>query len=134
MSYNSVEAARFVDFQFDRFKAPKPSEASLDKIIQYVTEYVIINHHYPLTPQDAMSRYAYPGLTEAEKHRITGQLEFELKTAFDRKITHNQIHLASWATIMFCWSSQGDSHLNWYKRLAEESKYEYEKVLLPIKA
>lgn len=137
MSYpysSPIEAVRFVDLQFDRFKAPKPSEQSLDKIIQYVSEYVIVNSHYPQTPQDAFARYEYPGLTDGEKHDIVDQLEFELKAAFDQKITFHQINLAAWATIMFCWSEQGEEHLNWYKRLAEESKYEYEKVLLPINA
>jgi glycosidase len=133
--YNSCEEAiKFVDLQFDRFQAPKPSAKSVDKIVDYVTKYVTDNNYYPLNPNDAITRFTYPGLTEPERFSITGKLEYELKMEIDRAITHDQIHLAAWAALMFCWSEEGEEHLSWYKTIAEEGNREFQKIMLQANA
>jgi len=118
-----TESVEFVEFQFDRYRAPKPSHRALDKVIDFVLSSVVKMRHFPTTPNDAYIRYNNPGLTELEKHQILGKLEYELRIFFKipaSEIDFNQLHLATWATIMFAWSEPGERIVSWYKKVTEE--------------
>ncbi len=116
------ELVSFLDMEFVRFRAPKPSEKSFDIIGAFVMKYVVKNHYYPFHPDDAHRRYKYPGLTEPEKHHILGPLEYELKVNKHDPITFNQLHLAAWAALLFCWSQGARDHLEWVRKLEKEEE------------
>lgn len=126
------EAIKFIQRQFDRFNAPRPQVKSLDRIVDYVTNYVIKNNYYPSDHVEALRRFNQPGLTEPEKFALTAKLEYEIRLEIDRNISWNQIHLACWAALMYCWSDQSTDHLDWYKKLAEENIREYDKVMATV--
>lgn len=116
------EAVWFVEYQFDRFQAPKPSQKSIDVIGDFVITHVVKNRYWPTTPGDAVVRYNVPGLTEAEKHWFVPQLEIELKIKLRDPITFDQIHLACWSALLFCWSEDAEGAVRWYQINEEREK------------
>ena len=111
------ELVAFIDEQLQRFRAPTPSDKAVDAIGDFVINYVIKNNYFPATAQEAAARYAKPGLTEPEKVQLIGPLEYHLKVQLRENITVDQIHLAAWAALLFCWSERGEEHVEWYRKI-----------------
>lgn len=110
------EAVAFIELEFMRFCAPLPSQRAVDKIGDYIIQYVIKNDYYP-TAEEASRRYLTPGMTEPEKHAILAKLEYELKIGLREQISFDQLHLAAWAALLYCWSEPAEEHMNWFRRV-----------------
>lgn len=110
------EAVEFIEMEFMRFSAPLPSKRAVDKIGDYIIQYVIKNNYYP-TSEEASNRYLSPGMTEPEKYAILAKLEYELKVGLREQITFDQIHLAAWAAMLYCWSEGAEENMNWFRRV-----------------
>lgn len=110
------EAVAFIEMQFMRFCAPLPSQRSVDKIGDFVIQYIIKNNYY-ITPDEAVRRYREPGLTEPEKYSLLAKLEYELKVGLREEILFDQLHLAAWAAMLYCWSEGAEEHMNWFRRV-----------------
>lgn len=115
-------AVWFIELQFKRFCAPLPSQKVVDKVGDYVITYTLKNSYYPATTLEAKARYDRPGLTEAEKHAILGPLEYELKVKLREEISFDQLHLAAWAALLYCWSEESESDMRWLSSVMEKEK------------
>jgi len=124
--HSPSEVIDFVDLQFFRFKEPKPSERAIDKIADFILSYVARYDYMPVVPHHAESRYHNVGigLTEPERLSIIGPLEYELKIGLREQITDRQLHLAAWASLMYCWREDDQNRVAWYKKIAEEDSYD----------
>jgi hypothetical protein len=110
------ELVVFIDEQLKRFRAPAPSDKTIDVIGDFVVNYAIENNYFVSAPE-AAARYARPGLTEPEKFQIIGPLEYHLKVQLRQSVTTDQIHLVAWAALLFCWSEKGEEHVAWYRKI-----------------
>jgi hypothetical protein len=111
------EAVSFVQEQFDHFQTPYPPNKALDYGIAMVISYVVENHYFAATPQEAIRRYKEPGLTEPEKYSILANMEILLKAKLGiRGIGLEQLHIMAWATLMFCWSDQAEELIQWWRK------------------
>jgi hypothetical protein len=102
-----------INKQFIRFNAPLPSERALNEIGESVIEYVSKHNYFPSSYDEYMWRSSNPymGLSEPEKMALIAPLEYKIKVHMLEKITFDQIHLAIWASLMWCWSEEGVKHV-----------------------
>lgn len=111
------EIVCFIYNELDRFKEHPPTEKSINCIADFVLSYVANKRYYPRHHTEAVERYSNtPGLTEPEKFELLGPLEYLLKIQLKEKITFDQLHLVAWASLMFCWSLEGEIYVVWYRR------------------
>lgn len=112
------EIIYFIKEQFDRFQAPVPSDKALDKVSDFILNYIAKSNYYPTCGgQEAQHRYENPGMTEPEKIAMLGKLEYELKIDMREGISFEQLHLAAWSAMLFCWSDEGEQHVEWFRRM-----------------
>ena len=116
--------AFFVKSQFERFRERMPSDRCIDVICDYVLKYIAEHRYYPNSPDEAVFRFNNPGLTEQEKNMVIPAV-MRLREYFSEYLTDYQLYFATWAALLFCWSQEGDNHVEWCRR------YEIQKVRLP---
>lgn len=113
------EIIGFMEEEFERFGLEKPSNRCLDETAAYVLTYVAKTHHYPLSPEQALSRYMEDpprGLTETERRAMVPEIEIRLKMHLREVITDEQLHLCLFSALLFCWSEGGELEVSWFRR------------------
>lgn len=121
------ELCTFVNRQFVRFQAPFPSEKVLNEVGEFVIDYVAINNYFPSSVYDAQVRYANPsaGLSEPERFALIAPLEYKIKVKLLEKVTFEQLHLAAWSALMWCWTEKGVGHVNYRKETIQKDASVY---------
>lgn len=118
------EIISFIEVEFQRFEAPLPSPKAMDHIADFVLTYIAEKNYYPQFPEEIIQRYHMtPGLSEPEKLAFIGPLEYHLKVQLRENITFDQLHLAVWASLFYCWSKEGEKHVDWFRRHEVGKKY-----------
>jgi hypothetical protein len=105
----------FVNRQFLRFQAPFPSERALNEIGELTIDYVARNNYFPGNVEEALWRFNNPhiGLTESERYKIAAPIEYKIKVKMLEKISFEQLHLAVWSALMWCWTEEGFTHVSY---------------------
>lgn len=103
----------FMNQQFVRFNAPYPDPECINQAGNYLLDYVTKKDYFPDVPSEAEWRYRNPhtGLNSTEKEALLPMLEYRIKIDHKKQITADQLHLAAWAALMWCWSNEGEMHV-----------------------
>jgi len=103
----------FINREFVRFNAPYPEPECINAAGNHLLDYVSNKDYFPDTVSEARWRYenSHTGMNATEKHAILPGLEYKIKIELRKTITIDQLHLAAWAALMWCWSEEGEMHV-----------------------
>ncbi len=103
----------FINQQFVRFRAPYPEPECINEAGNFLLDYVSTKDYFPNTPSEAEWRFAnaHNGLNSTEKQSILPGLEYRIKIDLRKQISIDQLHLAAWSALMWCWSPEGEIHV-----------------------
>jgi hypothetical protein len=118
----------FMNRQFVRFNAPYPPEKVINEVGEFVMAYVAEQDYFPRVPSEAAERFNDPsgGLNSAEKLALMGPLEYRIKVQLFINIDFNQLHLACWAALLWCWSEEGELYVRFHKESQAAAKSLYD--------
>jgi hypothetical protein len=122
------EMLLFINRQFVRFNAPYPTEKAINEVGEFVIHYVSEHDYFPRVPSEAAERFNDPsgGLSSAEKLALMGPLEYRIKVQLFQQIDFNQLHLACWAALLWCWSEEGEFYVRFNKESNAAAKSLYD--------
>lgn len=114
----------FMNKQFVRFQAPYPDERTINETGNYLLEYLTKKDYFPDTPSEAHWRMENPqtGLTILERESILPGLEYRLKVEKRLQIDIDQMHLAAWSALMWCWTPEGEIHVRFNQEAESRSQ------------
>lgn len=123
------EIVGFICEQFDRFTVPYPNDRCLDEVAAYVLTYIAKTDYWPRTDEEPKERYFEDpprGLSEPERQALVPEIEIRLKLQLRENISEVQLHLCLWASLLYCWSEEGQRYVARYKKMelsAEDRPY-----------
>lgn len=115
----------FINRQFVRLaQGHYPEEKVINEVGEFVLEYVSKHDYFPRARSEAEWRYNHPqeGLSDMEKLALMGPLEFRLKVQLLINVSFNQIHLATWGALLWCWTDEGGRYVNFVQETAAKNE------------
>lgn len=117
MFVNSIPDQMFIfmNQQFVRFPHARehiPSEYAMNEIGDFVLEFAISTNYLRHAAFKWRLDNPQTGLNDSERLDILAPLEHLLKIQLKENINYDQIHLAAWAALMWCWSDDGGRYVN----------------------